>query len=314
MKKSLIIFSSILLIGTLISCSNDSSERNSGTAGSEAGEVVAALQSENAELSEEITRLNEQLAKFQGDAESSSGNDSDVAEELMYQATIEMQRQYKEIGLLCNGTGVPDADKKIVLYKSTDPSKKVTITDTNLLRLFYESLRVTRVYSSEMVLSRYDEFVYEISYGDKVVSILVKDDSTFSIPKYQGKFFTASDNISQLGRAFLAPNENEPDQPTLSKMIDSALLLDETSGTPYLSEFNIAGLLHNFIGSEKHQVAKPDISQANVKQKLAFCYFGQKIYMTFYDGYIATVDGSTETWYAATDESIAGILSALSVP
>lgn len=314
MKKIIILIFSILLLFILVSCSQRSANENSGSVDSLSEDSIVDLFNENASLKEQIVQLHDSIANLQKDLNSSDNLSTGDAEESYYQATIDMQKKYSDIDLLCNGAPyIPDSDKKIVIYKKENPSKKITITEPRILKMFYESLKVTRVYTAEFVLSRYGKYVYDIYYKDKIVSIVVNDDRIFSLDQYPGKYFITDNIITQLGRAFLDADDYIPVLSTIPRMYYSALLINETTGTPYFSEYNISNFVCNFIAINAKPVSQPT-SKLVVNEKFVFYYYGEKIYMTIYDGYISIDDGKSQTWFAATNDDISQIISTLSVP
>ncbi|MHB1484299.1 MAG: hypothetical protein ACYCYI_06500 [Saccharofermentanales bacterium] len=312
-KLSLI---NILLIFTLsiTSCSGTNvTSKMSAISGTL--QTLDELDKKNKILESENRSLERIIQNYKDSMSSTINDPNNDPEEIQYQTIGKIEMKYPEIALIQTSFGqsvVKAGLKKIVIYKPLyNPTKKITFTDKKILDIF-SSIRVTRVMSLERVSYRFDSFNYDFYYGDKIFTINVESDYIFSLSEYPGKYFMTADKISTLGLAFLDAPANYPENSTLAKMASSPIMTDK-NGTVFKGDFPIPSIIYIFNEKNKKEIARPDVKNNELKENLTFYYFGTKMIMTFYDGYISITDGQVVKWYELDDESIDAIIYTLSV-
>ena len=249
-------------------------------------------------------------------------------EDIQLQTMIDIEEKYPEIAILSRDQETDKQLSKIIIYKQTDPEKKVTITSPSILNYYQDTIRVTRVFNTEWIPSRYDKYIFDFYYGENKVSILVEDDKTFSIEKYHGKYFTTYNKINQLGLAFLEAPSGFPENTILAKMASCVLMsarrrqkditgnlitTEDLDGRIYFNEMQIISIISTFNKAQKVELSKPNIDLDKIEEKFIFYYFGQKLYMTFYNEHISITEGNYQKWYKLSNEDIRGITYILSL-
>lgn len=201
---------------------------------------------------------------------------------------------------------------KILVYKSELPKEKIEIKDKVFMKnIYFDNLMIEQADPTNGAQSDVEAYTYEFIKGDKTykVNVVGRD-----IIEYEGKYFNTNKYIYNLGKALLSQPKYIKTDSVLNKIYESGALHGEKEFN-YLciSSFRIHGFA-NVIqdGIDKGTILPVSSNPVNideVKEKLTFYYYGQKLYMDVYHNYLSIKDGNKNYWYKIENEFI--ILSIL---
>jgi hypothetical protein len=198
---------------------------------------------------------------------------------------------------------------KIEVYRFDHPEKKVTIMDKAIIKMFLP-IRIREVYTSEPGAHSYNRFIYDIYYGEEVLSFELKNDREILFANYENKVFVADEKMDSLAVAYLEPAISYPADASLLKMASSSIMLRGT--TPYPDEDIIIALISAFDAAQKVKIAKPSINVDESIENLSFYFGGEIISMKIYDGFISISEDNLPNWYKV--ENVDQILNVLVRP
>ncbi len=282
MKKWFMFF--LLIVLLLAGCSNDKNPNDE----------IKLLETQLNKLNEE----NYQLQNIIIDANNKIIEDDPVEKEI---------KEFLEGGL----------DKVIVSEYKDDP-QSVEIKDSSIVSALRSILVMHKLESDPFpggIKGDETSCYYDIHSGDKILSLNILYNGVVQVNREDGKeyFFQSSPDSYLLGKAFIKKPDYIPDEPILAKMYDSGLLMsyeNSNKGVAYLSRYRIQGAVSTFLRIEKQETKKPP-EPLELRNRLVFYYFGEKIEMNVYKNHMHIIDKEDEYWYYADEWDIHGIFAFL---
>lgn len=194
---------------------------------------------------------------------------------------------------------------KIIISKTNSSKERVEIKEKKFLEpksnnffWLFESLRKEKQPPGEF-RSDEEHYTYEFIKGDKTYTVNVVDRGVVEIDH---DYYKASRYVHNLGKAFLPAPKFIQTHSVLNKIWESGVVIGQLQyQSPEFSSFRIRGLVkflqEKVESGEAVLLSNPPKNVGEIKEKLTFYYYGQKIFMEIYQSYICIKDDRKVNWY-----------------
>lgn len=269
---------------------------------------IGCNQEDNSQLTNETNNLSQENQKLKKENEELRSTINKLKEsEKIYLDSQEarLQKLYKDYSWLEKFRISPNWDKVIISRKNGTADSVITVTDKEILNTVSYMLYIESEFSQDAFKGIFPEdgsYTYKVALGNDTFTFYVTED-IIEFDNLPHRYFKVRGKISNIGKALLEKPDQFPTESIHVKLAQSGLMMGEIMNhfcfTPPFK-----GTVYKFIQTPKKAVDKPTQQPIEVIERLAFYYFGEKIYMTFYRNYIQINDSDKEYWYELDDKDI----------